>query len=277
MASAHQAGQSLRELDRERYLTTLYAPADKRAALTALYLFNAEIAAIRDKVKEPMAGEIRLQWWRDALAAGAETGNPLADDLIAAIKAHHLPIAAFDRMLEARIFDLYDDPMPDRATLEGYCGETASTLVQLAAMTLEAEAAQNWADAAGHAGCAMAMTGLLRLLPIHRARGQCYVPAEVLASAGTTRDAFVAGDNTEAAGRAVTGMGALAREHFNKFTSHAKNLPPELRPAFLPTAPVPAHLKAILAHPASALDAPRGSSGMRAQFAIMHRAAFGWR
>ena len=277
MASADQAGHSLRELDRERYLTTLYAPAVKRAALTALYLFNAEIAAIRDKVKEPMAGEIRLQWWRDALAAGAETGNPLADGLISAIKAHHLPIAAFDRMLEARIFDLYDDPMPDRATLEGYCGETASTLVQLAAMILDTEAAQNWTDAAGHAGCAMAMTGLLRLLPIHRTRGQCYVPADVLASAGTTRDAFVAGDNAEAAGRAVAAMGALARDHFNKFVDHAKRLPPELRPAFLPAAPVPAHQKAILARPEKALEAPRGASGIRAQFAIMHRAARGWR
>ena len=51
MAGAEQSGQSLRELDRERYLTTLYAPPDKREALTALYIFNAEIAAIRDAAK----------------------------------------------------------------------------------------------------------------------------------------------------------------------------------------------------------------------------------
>ena len=43
----------------------------------------------------------------------------------------------FDDYLEARIFDLYDDPMPTRADLEGYCGETASALIQLAAMVLD--------------------------------------------------------------------------------------------------------------------------------------------
>ena len=276
MAGAEQSGQSLRELDRERYLTTLYAPPDKRDALAALYMFNAEIAAIRDKAKEPMAGEIRLQWWRDALAAGADTGNPVADALISTIKAHRLPIAAFERLLEARIFDLYDDPMPDRATLEGYCGETASTLIQLAAMILDGETAQNRADAAGHAGCAMAITGLLRLLPIHRARGQCYLPAEVLASAGTSRDAFIAGEDREAAGRAVIAMGALAREHLAKFVNHGRGLPPVLRPALLPVAPVPAHLKIILARPAQAIEKSCGASAFRSQLAIMHRAARGW-
>ena len=47
----------------------------------------------------------------------------------------------FDDYLEARIFDLYDDPMPGRAELEGYCGETASALIQLAALILDAGAA----------------------------------------------------------------------------------------------------------------------------------------
>lgn len=276
MAGAEQSGQSLRDLDRERYLTTLYAPTGKRAALTALYVFNAEIAAIRDKVREPMAGEIRLQWWRDALAAGAETGNPVADTLIATIREHRLPQPAFERMLEARIFDLYDDPMPDCATLEGYCGETASTLIQLAAMILDSRTAQNWADAAGHAGCAMAIAGMLRLLPIHRSRGQCFVPQDVLGSVGTTSEAFIAGNDREAAGRAVSAMGALSREHLVKFASYAKGLPPVLRPAFLPVAPVGAHLKSVLARPAAAAGQSRSASGIRSQLAIMHRAARGW-
>lgn len=276
MAGALQPGQPLRDLDRERYLTTLYAPVGKRAALTALYVFNAEIAAIRDKVREPMAGEIRLQWWRDALAAGAETGNPVADTLIATIREYRLPLPAFERMLEARIFDLYDDPMPDRATLEGYCGETASTLVQLAAMILDSGTAQNWSDAAGHAGCAMAIAGMLRLLPIYRSRGQCYVPLDVLGSVGTTSEAFIAGNDREAAGRAVSAMGALSREHLAKFASYAKGMPPVLRPAFLPVAPVGAHLKAVLARPAVAASQSRGASGLRSQIAIMHRASRGW-
>ena len=90
----------------------------------ALYAFNAEIASIRDRIREPLPGEIRLQWWRDAIAKDEPQGHPLAEELLTTIRRHDLPRKAFDDYLEARIFDLYDDPMPGRAELEGYCGET---------------------------------------------------------------------------------------------------------------------------------------------------------
>ncbi len=120
---------AVRAADQDRYVSALYAPADRRDALFSLYAFNAEIAGVRDRIHEPLPGEVRLQWWRDVIAAEGEvTGNPLADALKATISAHRLPKPAFDNMLEARIFDLYDDPMPSRTDLEGYCGETAAAL-----------------------------------------------------------------------------------------------------------------------------------------------------
>src|SRR5690606_8354919 len=124
-------------------------------ALFALYAFNVEAASIRDRIKEPMAGEIRLQWWRDALANGG-AGNPVADALVEAMDTYRLPPQAFIDYLDARIFDLYDDPMPSRTDLEGYCGETASALIQLSNLILDAEAAAGAAAMAGHAGCAQA-------------------------------------------------------------------------------------------------------------------------
>ena len=148
---------TVRAGDYDRYLSSLYAPEGKRAALHALYAFNVEIAGIRDRIREPMPGEIRLQWWRDVIAsrsAGQKSGHPLADALVAAINGYDLPERAFDNYLEARIFDLYDDPMPSRTDLEGYCGETAGALIQLAAIVLDARAAPDFAEAAGHAGCA---------------------------------------------------------------------------------------------------------------------------
>ena len=75
--------RTLRAADPDRYLSMLYAPQDRRADLLALYAFNAEVAGIRDRVSEPMPGEIRLQWWRDVIAAPdpavAAAGNPLAE------------------------------------------------------------------------------------------------------------------------------------------------------------------------------------------------------
>src|SRR5262245_53259074 len=228
--------EALRTADRDRYLSVLYAPDDKRTALFALYAFNVEIASVRDRSREPMPGEIRLQWWRDAIAGDAGQGHPLAEVLLDAIRANRLPRKTFEDYLEARVFDLYDDPMPDRNALEGYCGETASALIQLAALVLDANAAPAAAEAAGHAGCAQAITGLLRLLPRHRARGQCFVPRDILAAAGTTPEEFVAGNDGRSAERAVAAMIALAREHLAGFERNVLELPASLRPAFLPVA-----------------------------------------
>ena len=96
---------AVRAADHDRYLTALYAPADKRDALFSLYAFNAEIAGIRDRIHEPLPGEVRLQWWRDVVAAGGEAGagHPVADSLNTSIAAFNLPKPAFDNMLDARI------------------------------------------------------------------------------------------------------------------------------------------------------------------------------
>ena len=269
---------ALREADPDRYLSILYAPAERREALAALYLFNAEVAAIRDRAREPLPGEMRIQWWRDALAGGekAAAGHPVAEALARVIRDHHLPLDAFERYLDARVFDLYDDPMPGRGDLEGYCGETASAIIQLAALVLEPEAAPAFAEAAGHAGCAQAIAGLLLLLPLHRARGQCFVPADMLAAAGTDRDGFLAGTDREAARRAVAAMVALGREHAAHFERQAKGMPPSLRPAFLPAALSPLWLDRVSARGFDPLSQAVAVPALRRHWTLLYRAMRGW-
>jgi phytoene synthase len=270
------AARALRDADRDCYLSTLYAPAEMRAALTALYLFNAEIAGIRDRIHEPMPGEIRIQWWRDAIANGDPAGHPVAQSLSQAIETHGLPLDAFDRYLQARIFDLYDDPMPSRADLEGYCGETASTIIQLAALVLEPEAAPHFASAAGHAGCARGIAGLLRLLPVHLRRGQCYVPADILAAAGTDRDGFVSGVDAASSGRVLDAMVALGRDHLRCFEAEAAGMPPSLRPAFLPASLAAPYLARIDTLGQGARTRTDGISEARRQWTLLRRALRGW-
>lgn len=235
----------VRKADPDRHLSVLYAPESRRDALYALYAFDAEIARIRDLISEPMPGEIRLQWWRDVISAGtaeAAGGHPVAAALVEAINAHTLPIAAFDNYLDARIFDLYDDPMPGRNELEGYCGETGSALIQLAALVLDPVSAPAFSELAGHAGCAQRIAALIRAMPLHRARGQCYVPTEILAAAGLDRAGYLSGQQTSAMRAMVEAMAALAREHLRAFQAGAPGLPETLRPAFLPLAATPALL-----------------------------------
>jgi phytoene synthase len=269
----------VRAADRDRYLAVLYAPEAKRIDLLALYAFDAEIRAIRDRVSEPLPGEMRLQWWRDVLDAkdvASAGGHPVATALLEAIRRNKLPTEALQNYLDARIFDLYDDPMPTRGDLEGYCGETAAAIIQLAAIVLDPEASMRSAELAGHAGCALAITRLLRLLPIHRRRGQCYVPKDILAAAGTTPQEFVTGDGGPNAPRAVAAMIALAREHLQAFERGAAAMPASVRAAFLPLATTAGVLAKMDGREGEVLTASLDIAAWRKHWLMFRRAARGW-
>jgi phytoene synthase len=216
---------TLRTTDIDRYLACLLMPEEKRGAVAALYAFNAELARIRDIIHEPLPGEIRLQWWRDMLqgeGAGDDLANPLAAGLMQAIAEHHLPRAPLVAMTEARIFDLYDDPMDSTAMFEGYAGETASALIQLAALILDAAHAPDASDAAGHAGIAQLVAGCLLLLPIHVRRHQVYVPGDILAATGLDAAAFLAGEDKLRIKAALSAFIGFGRDHLGRARAAAK-------------------------------------------------------
>jgi phytoene synthase len=157
----------VREHDRDRYLSTLFAPDDRRRHLLALYAFDIEIRRIPLVVSEAQIGLIRLQWWRDTIESGAGGGHPVAEDLQAAIASAQLPKQALLDLLDAHEFDLYADPMSDLVQLEGYLGETSSRLIQMAMMILDREAAPRAAAVAGLAGVAHGLASIL-MMPARR-------------------------------------------------------------------------------------------------------------
>ncbi|MCJ8520522.1 phytoene synthase [Pseudorhizobium tarimense] len=247
---------TLRETDRDRYLACLLSPIDKRPAIAALYAFNAEIARVRDVVREPLPGEIRLQWWRDLLegtAHGDTGGNPVAAALLKTVDAYRLPRESLLAMIEARIGDLYDDPLDDRNELEGYAGETASALIQLASLILSAEEAAGSAEAAGHAGVAQAVAGLLLLMPLHRRRGQLYIPLDILAATGLDRDAFLRSDDKGKVSAAIEAFAGLGLEHLAKARAADGPSKPVFA-AFLPVALAEPVLRRALREKAAILD-----------------------
>ena len=78
----------VRTYDRDRFLCSLFAPSDERAALSALYAFNIEVASVRERVSQPLLGAMRLQWWRDAIDAvfeGRLPSHAVAAPLAAAV------------------------------------------------------------------------------------------------------------------------------------------------------------------------------------------------
>lgn len=227
---------ALRQTDLDRYLSCLLIAPEKRGAIAALYAFNAEIARIRDVIREPLPGEIRIQWWRDLIAgAASKSANPLASGLLLAIQEHHLPPDVLINLLEARIFDLYDDPMRDISSFEGYAGETASALIQLASLILAPEAAKLTSDAAGHAGVAQWVAGSLLLMPLHIRRHQIFLPGDILSSTGLTPEEFLKGEDRGRIGVAISAFVGFGRDHLSKARKTAKgHLKGELMGAFLP-------------------------------------------
>ncbi len=277
------AGEMVAELvrnhDRDRYSSILYAPEDRRGALFALAGFNIELLRIPGLVSEPMPGEIRFQWWRDALESGAAesgAGNPVAEMLGAAIERFGLPVAALTNMIEARIFDLYNDPMPSQTDLEGYLGETSGALIQMAHLVLEPDRAADDAGASGHAGCALGIGEILLSLPFHRSRGQCYLPRDMLAAAGLNPEEFASGEAGEAHWRAVEAMIALGREHYSAFSRLARQIPSKARPAYLPLSTVPHIFEAAEKARLSVFDTRSAVSPIRRQWSILRRAIGGW-
>lgn len=235
----------VRALDRDRYVADLFAPEERRGALFALHAFNIEVSRVREAITNPMAGEVRLQWWSDALigeARGDVAANPVAATLLDAVTTHHLPREALFALVDARIFDLYDDPMPSVNDLEGYAGETSSALIRLATLILTGASDKASAEAAGHAGVAYAVTGLLRAFPLHARRGQCFVPLDLLKAHGIGRDEAVSGTVTPSLRAALADMRNLARRHYEQAQAALRGVARENLPAFLPLALVPGDL-----------------------------------
>jgi 15-cis-phytoene synthase len=225
----------VRASDKDRFLATLFAPADRRGPLFALYAFSSEIAAVRDRVREPMAGEIRLQWWRDVLSGergGEAAANPVAAALSETVARFALPAQRLIDLVEAHGFDLYDDPMPSLGALEGYARHTS--VFDLAALICGAPAD----DAVERAGLAHGLTALLRSFALHASRRQLFVPAEMLADARP--DDILAGRSSPPLRDALALLRARAREHFEVFEQ--AQLPAAAIPALLPAALVPGYL-----------------------------------
>lgn len=185
--------EQVRRFDRDRYLAALFARSRPRAELLALYAFNLELAKIRELVREPMMGLIRLQWWRDCIAeiyAGNVRRHQVAQPLAAAVARHGLPRESFDRLIDAREADMDVVPPADLAVLTAYAESTGGTLLELSARIAmdSGRAKAPVLSAARDLGAAWALIGLVRAIPFHARAKRVYVPQALMAEAGVAVD-----------------------------------------------------------------------------------------
>lgn len=159
--------------DHDRWLAALFAPDARRAGLMALYAFNLEVARVRETVREPMLGEIRLQWWRETLQSCAE-GRPREQPVARALARNVNDAAVWLRLqavVDARSADLDAGPPAD---LAAYAAGTAGNLTQAAAILL-GHGDSATLKAAWNAGTAYALVGLVRAAPFLAAHGRPWI------------------------------------------------------------------------------------------------------
>jgi phytoene synthase len=236
--SAGFCAELVRNHDFPRYASTLFMPAAPRRALLALYAFNVEISRVREQVSQPLPGEVRLQWWTDMLAGaghGGVEGNPVAAELLLAIRDHPLPVERLSRLIDEHQFDLYNDPMPSMAALEGFIDDTSSALFSLGAAIAGAQS-DEIDHLARHAGLAQGIIQVIAALPLDASRRQLFVPLQLLESQGCNIEEVFAGKQTPKVRAALDRLIGEAREHLKTAFALLADAPPAARPVFLPLA-----------------------------------------
>ncbi len=266
----------VRVADKDRYLASLFAPAAARQHLYALYAFASEIARVREAAREPLPGEIRLQWWRDVLEGegrGEVSANPVAAALLVTIARCALPRARLIALIDAHGFDLYDDAMPSLADLDAYAERTCGALFALAAQILGGTDGADAIPAAAPAGIAYGVAQRLRTFPRELARRQVFVPLDLLAQHGVTREEIEARQNANGLRGALAALRDHARAAFGRFRTAAPDIPESGAPAFLVAALVPPLLARLdaAADPFASVEVPQ----WRRQWALW-RAARRW-
>ena len=163
--------------DPDRFAATMAAPPKARESLFPLYAFNLEVARAPWVTAEPLIAEMRLQWWRDVVAApasGAALAHEVAGPLHHVIHSKNLPIAALDTLIAARRWDIGHQPFNSVADLTDFLEDTGAALMWLAAKSLNAPDSAE--QTARNAGWATALACYFRAIPDLMARGRAPLP-----------------------------------------------------------------------------------------------------
>lgn len=240
-ADAAFCADLVRTRDFRTHAASLFVPPEARRAWIALAAFNAEVSYVRDHVSQPLPGEIRLQWWRDVLtgegrgSSGEAEANPVAAELLRAITRYDLPVETFVRLIDAHVFDVYDDPMPDMAALEAHCRDTSAAMYGLRARILGA-ALPDVARIADHAGIAEGLTDVMLALPRHAARRQLYLPGDLMSVHTVIAEEVFLQQSNASLKDALAHLRREAGSQLEQALAMLTSAPVSARAAFLPLA-----------------------------------------
>ena len=197
----------VRKYDRERFVTTLFAAADRRDDLLTLYAFNAEVARIKSLVQEPLAGAIRLQWWRDVLTqdrpAAEIDGHPIAAPLTRLLETGRMTNDLALAMLDAREAEVNKHGFGSLAQMVAHVDATAGNLSRTALQVLGVDDPASIQAARGTA-IAYGLVGLVRSLTSNLSYGWQVLPQDLWGQGAITSKTDLSGPVRKIAEQAQT-------------------------------------------------------------------------
>lgn len=236
---------SARESEPDRYLAALLAPAALTSDLMILAGLGAELARIPAQIREPMMGEIRLQWWRDAIAGAARgeaSGQATADAVGGLLARCGIEVSRLDPLLDACLVDIGRELLADDAALLTHLDGREGTLFGLALVVAGVARGPDADAAALAAGRAYGLARSLGRLPYHLGRGGFPIPATRLAEIGISAHDLrvhpVAATTIQGISRACAGLRARGRQDLAEARARLASLGAAARPALLPLATV---------------------------------------
>jgi len=145
----------VRRVDPDRWISSRFIrDLQVRADVIALYAFDHELARAPRVASNPLIGEIRLTWWREALDEIFEgrpvRRHPTAAALAAAVRRHALARAPLETLIDARYRELDPQPMDEKEAL-AWARDTGGQAAELAARILDSGVDAGPARAAGSA------------------------------------------------------------------------------------------------------------------------------
>ncbi len=220
--------------DPDRHVATFFAPARARRPLLALYAFDVELAHIGEAVREPMAGHVRLAWWREQLATiydGGTPASPTGRALAETIRTHALPRGLIDAAIDARAHDLDEAPFADEAAFEAHADATTGNVMRLASRVLGL--GDRVDKAARHAAVAYAYAEHIKDMARFARLRRCRMPLSWLAQEDmNVEDVFAATAMTPPLQRLAARAAAATKAALA--TANAARFPPSAMPALSP-------------------------------------------
>jgi phytoene synthase len=185
-----------------RYFALLYTPSEKRDAVTALFVIEAEIRESAQSANHDVA-HTRLQWWRQEFdrLVNDNAQHP-ATRILNATTTDRRPLAKLHELIVAADMDLARMTYLNEGEMRAYCARSGGPIGELIALEIASSLDDATLQAANKLGALVRATEIIRDVRQDTYAGRLYLPLDRLEHHGVKHEELRSKD-LDAKSRAV--------------------------------------------------------------------------